>query len=67
MVKNGGKVVPDLGDQVTHVVSELDEKLTTQRLGFKAVNDVPKSLPILHYKWITKVVNVSRTFPSLHS
>src|SRR5258707_72902 len=59
MVKNGGKVLPEFSGEVTHVVSDLDEKLTTRRLGFKSINDVPKTLPILDYKWITKVVNVS--------
>ncbi len=67
MVKNGGKVLPEFSGEVTHVVSDLDEKLTTRRLGFKSINDVPKTLPILDYKWITKVVNVSYALPVLIS
>ena len=65
IVKNGGKLLPEFSDEVTHVVSDLDEKLTSRRLGLKSINDVSKTLPILDYKWITKVVNVSHVSPSL--
>jgi hypothetical protein len=52
------KVVGSFDSSVTHIVSDLPEKLLLEVIGLSSVDSIPPSVWVVSWTWVTKSMNV---------